>query len=65
MLLERLIRSGFPWNVLGLLGVAGVALAATKFPLAAQWLDQHGGWIGTGMAVAAMLVTWMLYGRRR
>ena len=48
-----------------LIGLAGVGLAATKFPLAAQWLDQYGGWIGTGMAVAAMLGTWMLYGRRR
>ena len=48
-----------------LIGLTGVALAATKFPLAAQWLDTHGGWIGTGMAVAAMLVTWILYGRRR
>ena len=127
-LLERLIQSGFPWNVLGtrlkaiddqfqtvtneyadiresvqrleddvrdirkelahvpdkvreivkdeqhrwlggaagvLIGLAGVALAATKSPLVARWLDTHGDWIGTGMAVAALLVTWMLFWRRR
>ena len=48
-----------------LIGLAGVALAATKSPLVAQWLDTHGDWIGTGMAVTALLGTWMLFWRRR
>ena len=47
-----------------LIGLGGVALAAAKSPLVVQLLDQHGGWIGTGIAVAALLVIWMLFWRR-
>ena len=46
------------------IGFGGVALAAAKSPMVAQWLDQHGNWIGAGMAVAALLVTWLLFWRR-
>ena len=127
-LLERLIQSGFPWNVLGtrlkaiddqfqtvtnqyadiresvqrleddvrdirkelahvpdkvreivkdeqfrwlggaaglLMGAAGLVLTATKSPLAAQWLDAHGGWFGPGLALAAVVIFWLLFWRRR
>ena len=47
-----------------LIGLSGVALAATKSPLVVQLLDEHGGWIGPGLAVAALLAIWMLFWRR-
>lgn len=127
-LLERLIQSGFPWNLLGtrlkaiddqfqtvtneyadiresvrglqedvrdireeltqmpdkmrgivkdeqhrwlggaaglFVAVAGLFLTATKSPWAVQWLDQHGNWFGPVLAVGAMLVICLLFGRRR
>ena len=46
------------------IGLGGLVLAAVKSPIVAQWLDQHGNWIGAGMAVAALLVTWLVFWRR-
>ena len=46
------------------IGLGGLVLAAVKSPIVAQWLDQHGNWIGAGMAVAALLATWLLFWRR-
>ena len=46
------------------IGFGGLVLAAVKSPIVAQWLDQHGNWIGAGMAVAALLATWLLFWRR-
>ena len=47
-----------------LIGLSGVALAAAKSPPVAQLLDQHGNWIGAGMAIAALLISWALFWRR-
>ena len=47
-----------------LIGLGGLTLAATKSPLVARLLDQHGDWIGAGMAFVALLVTWLLFWRR-
>lgn len=47
-----------------LIGLGGVALAAAKSPPVAQLLDQHGNWIGAGMAIAALLISWALFWRR-
>ena len=47
-----------------LISLGGVALTITKSPLVAQWLEQHGGWIGPGVVVTALLVTWLLFWRR-
>ena len=46
------------------IGFGGLVLAAVKSPIVAQWLDQHGNWIGAGMTVAALLATWLLFWRR-
>ena len=46
------------------IGFGGLVMAAVKSPIVAQWLDQHGNWIGAGMAVAALLATWLLFWRR-